>query len=110
MAMTFATARPASAGVISTGVFYEFAFATAGTPATGCDPADPAGPFCLDSSGTPTTFLDAPPWTFNAPSAGILLTVVDAFASGDRFQLFDFGASIGLTSVPAVGANCGDDP
>jgi len=110
MAMTFATARPASAGVISTGVYYEFGFSTAGTPATGCDPADPAGPFCLPSGGTPTTFLDAPPWTFTAPSFGIVLTVVDAFNSGDRFQLFDFGTSIGLTSVPVAGASCGDDP
>ena len=40
------------------------------------------------------------------------LTVTDAFTSGDRFQLFDFGASIGLTSLPSAAAivDCGDDP
>src|SRR5205807_246059 len=78
--------------------------------ATGCDPADPAGPFCIPSSGTPTEFLDAPPWTFVAPAAGALLTVTDAFLAGDRFQVFDFGASLGLTSAPVGNADCGDDP
>ena len=41
-----------------------------------------------------------------------MLTVTDAFTSGDRFELFDFGASIGLTSLPSAAAvvDCGDDP
>ena len=40
-----------------------------------------------------------------------LLTVTDAFSSGDRFELRDFGASIGFTSVPAAPqVDCGDDP
>ena len=98
-----------SAGPITTGTWHEFGFADAGTPATGCDPADPAGPFCIPSSGTPTDFLDAPPWTFLA-SALAFLTVTDAFSSGDQFELFDFGASIGLTSLPVAGIDCGDDP
>jgi hypothetical protein len=34
--------------------------------------------FCIPSSGTPTTFLDAPAWTF-ADSA--VLTIIDAFVS-----------------------------
>jgi hypothetical protein len=38
------------------------------------------------------------------------LSVVDAFASGDRFEIFDFGASLGLTSLPGVDGDCGDDP
>ena len=101
---------PANAGPIQLGVFQEFAFSTAGTPATGCDPADPAGPFCIPSSGTPTTFLTAPPWTFVAPVQGAILLVTDAFEAGDRFQVFDFGTSIGLTSLPAGNADCGDDP
>src|SRR5262245_21052115 len=93
IALAFALTIPACAGAISPGIFYEFGFSTAGTPATGCDPADPAGPFCTPSSGTPTTFVSAPPWTFMAPSDGAILTVTDAFLAGDRFQVFDSGAS-----------------
>src|SRR5882672_8473332 len=104
-----ATVQTAAAGVISTGVFYEFGFSTAGTPATGCDPADPAGPFCIPSSGTLTSFLTAPPWTFAAPQGAVLI-VTDAFVAGDRFQVFDFGISLGLTSVPIGNGDCGDDP
>ncbi len=102
---------PASAGPISVNEWLEFGFGDVGTPATGCDPADPAGPFCIGSSGTPTSFLDAPPWTIAAPSSGLILTVTDAFTSGDQFQLFDFGVLIGTTSfvAPSV-ADCGDDP
>src|SRR5438045_1800298 len=95
-----AVSIPASAGAITFNTWHEFGFSTAGTPATGCDPADPAGPFCISSSGTVTDFLDAPPWTFTAPAFGAILTVTDAFLAGDRFQVFDFGASIGLTSDP----------
>jgi len=94
---------------LTLGVWNQFGFSTAGTPATGCDPADPSGPFCLPSSGTPTTFLGAPPWTFNLVGSS-LLTVTDAFSVGDRFQIFDFGASLGLTSLPVGSSSCGDDP
>lgn len=105
-----AFAVPAGAGPLTLDIFHEFGFSTAGSPATGCDPADPAGPFCIPSSGTLTDFLDAPPWTFLAPSGGATLIVTDAFQAGDRFQVFDFGASIGFTSVPVGNADCGDDP
>jgi hypothetical protein len=103
---------PALAGPITIGDWLEFGFSDAGTPATGCDPADPAGPFCVPSSGTPSSFLDAPPWTFTAPVDGATLTVTDAFLSGDRFELFDFGVSLGFTSLPAAAStvDCGDDP
>jgi len=102
---------PATAGSITPGTFLEFGFTSAGVPATGCDPNDPAGPFCTESSGTPTSFLDAPPWTFVATSIGAVLTVTDAFQAGDQFQIFDFGVSLGLTSAPGSSAiDCGDDP
>ncbi|MGH3849047.1 MAG: PEP-CTERM sorting domain-containing protein, partial [Pseudonocardiaceae bacterium] len=68
------------------------------------------GQFCIPSSGTPTTFLDAPPWTFSAPTAGATLTVVDAFLAGERFEIFDFGVSLAQTSVPGATGDCGDDP
>ena len=101
---------PASAGPISFDEWLQFGFTEAGTPATGCDPADPAGPFCFPSSGTPSTFLDAPPWTFTASGLGATLRITDVFDSGDRFEIFDFGVSLGLTSLPALDASCGDDP
>ena len=100
----------ATAGAIPFDAYLQFSFTDAGTPAAGCDPEDPAGLFCIPSSGTATLFLDAPPWTFLADFAGATLTVVDAFTSGDRFEIFDFGVSIGLSSLPGAGADCGDDP
>lgn len=110
VAIALAFAAPATAGPISFGEWLQFGFGTAGSPATGCDPADPAGGFCIPSSGTPTTPLDAPPWTFVTPVQGGLLTVTDAFLAGDRFEVFDFGVSIGLTSLPTGSDDCGDDP
>jgi hypothetical protein len=101
---------PASAGPIPFDEWLQFGFTETGTPATGCDPADPAGPFCVPSSGTPSTFLDAPPWTFTASGAGATLRITDAFFSGDRFEIFDFGVSLGLTSLPTLDVDCGDDP
>jgi hypothetical protein len=101
---------PASAGPIPYDDFLQFSFGIVGIPAAGCDPADPNGPFCTPSSGTPTVFLDTWPWEFLAPTDGATLTLVDAFLSGDRFELFDFGTSLGLTSAPLAGADCGDDP
>lgn len=107
-----AAALPAHAGAIALDTFLQFSFTDAGSPATGCEPADPAGQFCVPSSGTPTQFLDAPGWTFDAPAGGALLRVVDAFESGDQFEVFDFGVSIGFTSLVPRGAfsDCGDDP
>jgi PEP-CTERM motif-containing protein len=104
--------RQASAGPITTDIWWQFAFSDPGVLATGCDPADPAGPFCIPSGGTPTSFINAPPWTITVPAGGALLTVTDAFSSGDRFQIFDFGMSLGLTSLPAAAGvvNCGADP
>jgi hypothetical protein len=104
--------NPASAGVIPFGQFLEFSFSDAGVGARGCNPADPAAAFCQASSGTSTAFLDAPAWTFNAPAAGAALTVTDAFESGDRFEILDFGVFVGMTSLPAAAGaiDCGDDP
>jgi hypothetical protein len=97
------------AGPIAFNTWGQFAFTGAGISSTGCDPADPAGGFCIPSSGTPTIFLDAPAWTFSAP-AGAALTVTDAFLSGDQFEVFDSGVFLGMTSLPAQGIDCGDDP
>src|SRR5215510_8961171 len=91
-------AVPANADPVNLNTFYQFAFSDPGVQATGCDPADPAGPFCISSGGTPTQFAPAGPWTFSSPAA-VLLTVTDAFSAGDQFEIFDFGISLGLTSL-----------
>jgi hypothetical protein len=106
-----ATCGSVTAAPIASDIFLEFSFREAGVQARGCDPADPAGDFCIPSSGaTPTDFAPAPPWQFTADTGGATLTVTDAFFSGDRFELFDFGVSIGLTSSPSPDVDCGDDP
>lgn len=109
-AVVIATASPASAVPIPFDEYLEFSFTDVGVDAVGCDPEDPAGGFCIPSSGTLTLFLGAPPWTLTAPAGGAKLTVTDAFLSGDRFEIFDFGISLGLTSLPTPGSDCGDDP
>lgn len=77
---------------------------------TGCAPADPGGQVgCVPSSGTPTVFADAPAWTFVSVGPAVL-HVTDAFARFDQFEVFDFGGSLGLTSVPAESGVCGNDP
>jgi PEP-CTERM motif len=103
-----AFSAPAYAGPIPVGEWLAFGFTDPGIPATGCDPADPAGPFCGGSP--PVTPLDTPPWTFTSPGGGTNLNVTDAFAAGDRFEIFDFGVSIGFTSAPNVTGDCGGDP
>lgn len=100
---------PASAGPIPFNQWLEFAFTDPGVSTTGCFPADLAGDFCIPSSGTPTSFLDAPPWTFSlvAPAT---LKVTDAFTSGDQFELLNFGIPFAMTSIPVLSNDCGDDP
>ena len=103
------SSSPASAGPIPFNQWLQFAFTDPGVSATGCFPADPAGDFCVPSSGTPTLFLDAPPWTFSliAPAT---LQVTDAFTSGDQFELLNFGVPFAMTSLPVLPNDCGDDP
>lgn len=105
-----ATQAEAQAGVVSLGTWYQFGFTDAGIAATGCAPADPGGLFCTPSSGTPSTFLDAPPWTFTAPAGGAIIRLVDGFSTLERFEIFDSGVSLGLTSAPNDLGDCGDDP
>jgi len=101
----------ASGPVTPDASWFEFAWDTGG-PSTGCSPADPGGSGCTASTGTPTAFADAPPWTFTCGSGGCWVTVTDAFLQdGEQLEVFDFGGSIGLTSVgSAVGSSCGNDP
>lgn len=97
-----AWAVPASAGPIAGDVWYEFSFGTAPSGTAGCVA-------CIPSSGTPTVYADDSPWTFvSAP--GDTFIVTDAFLRVDRFEVFDFGVSIGVTSAPAGSGDCGSDP
>jgi hypothetical protein len=107
---TFANARPVAAAPINLETWYEFDIIGTG-PTVGCLPADPAGDFCLPSGGTPTSFAPEPAWTFTSFQP-VAFTVTDAFQSGDQFEIFDFGVSLGFTSVPAIRppVSCGSDP
>ena len=91
------------------GTWYGFGFLDVGDDAVGCFPADPAGLGCGASTGTPTVFAPASPWTFDCPAEGCWLTVTDAFLNGDEFEVFDNASSIGTTSS-AQGGECGNDP
>lgn len=101
--------RFASAGAIVTDIWYEFAFADAGVATTGCSPADPGGIACTPSSGTPTVFADAPPWTITT-TGGEALHATDAFLYGDSFEVLDFGAVLLTTPLVPTDGGCGDDP
>jgi hypothetical protein len=107
---TLASARPAAAAPINLETWYEFDIIGTG-PTIGCFPADPNGDFCVPSGGTPTQFAPEPAWTFSSLDP-VLVTVTDAFQSGDQFEIFDFGVSLGITSVPSLRppVNCGSDP
>jgi len=84
----------------------------AGTFATGCSPADPAGAVCVASSAGNSEFVGAPPWTFAIPDIAVaaFLTVTDAFDRNDRFDVFNFGVLLGTTSLPSGSGFCGSDP
>ena len=69
--------------------WYRFEFTGVGVDATGGGAFPPGPP---NTKGSPPA-----PWTFSG--AGSLL-VTDAFAVGDIFEVFDFGVSVGTTSVP----------
>jgi hypothetical protein len=86
-------------GVITTGQWYEFHYHDAGEWAHAC------GGECVP--GTPSGIsVDAgdPPWLI---SDNVLLTITDAFNSGDNFSVYDNAALVGTTPVVSTGANCG---
>lgn len=66
-----------------------------------------ATPIAVDSGWVEFSFGDVgssfigEPFTFTLSQAGIL-TVTDAYLSGDRFQVFDNLISLGLTSNPTT--------
>jgi hypothetical protein len=85
------------------GLWLEFEFMVSGSFAGACTDCEP-------SSGQNSVFGGRPPWKFTAPPTGARLTITDAFALGDRFEVFDFGVSIGETPAVSEEGACGDDP
>jgi hypothetical protein len=102
--LMLAVATSAWAGPITVGgPWYEFGFDVEGGFATDGSGTSP-------SSGGNSVFADTPPWTFTAGPDGALLTITDAFMSGDAFEVFDNAVSIGSTPLVASGLYGGDDP
>jgi hypothetical protein len=86
------------------GLWQQFLFRAAGAPAEACQS------FCFPSPSGNSEYAGDPPWEFTAPEIGATLTVVDAAASGDVFEVYDSGTFIGSTSPSAIGVQCGFDP
>ena len=84
------------------GSYHEFLFSTSpGTAVTSC------GGTCVATSNPVAEQTSSPPWTF---SGAAKIFVLDLFAYGDRFELFDNSVSLGLTSsVVTGGGPCGGD-
>ena len=94
-------ARPAQATAVALDTWYTFSF------------DGPATPFASGASVTLGTNPDAlaapdPAWTFLLSAPGELF-VLDLFQSTDQFEIFDMGASQGVTSAPTSGAGCDSD-
>ena len=87
----------AYADTVAVDQVYNFAF---GIPAFGSSFA------ASGLNGPDSIAAPFPPWTFTLPIGGTL-TVIDGFQSGDQFNVTDSGVSLGDTSVPILGANCG---
>ena len=82
----------ASATGISTDTWYLGAFSSLGGPVTGAGPAAGA----IDPG--------APAWTFNTSGSSVL-SVFDCCALGDAFEVFNFGTSLGITSIGTATCN-----
>lgn len=91
----------AMAAPVATDTWYEFGFGGVGSSLFSC-------PVCVDI--TNPTAIDAPdgPWTFTLLTSAVLI-VADVFQSGDVFEMFNFGTSLGQTSAATQGSNCGAD-
>lgn len=104
LAWALGAAGTASAGpIVSGGPWYEFIFGDVGSSAIEGTGATP-------SSGGNSVYADPPPWTFTSPLSGSVFTVTDAFITGDAFEVFDNGVSIGSTPLVPEGTSGSDDP
>jgi hypothetical protein len=99
-AALFASA-PAIAGPVVVNQWYSFNFLLVG-------PTFIAGQNGDSGTNPASINADDPNWTFDLLTAGSI-TFVDAFLSGDQFQITDNGLVIGSTSAPTNGDTCGAD-
>lgn len=87
-AFVAASAGSAQAGAISVNQWYVFGFEGTGS-ALGL-------PFVVDGTLGSVSVPDAGPWTFTLSSDAELFWT-DLETSGDRFEFFNFGSSLGVT-------------
>jgi hypothetical protein len=99
------TTQQAKAVAVGLDTWYEFGFDGPGLSLT-----SGAGTVLATNppDGNPVVQVGDPPWTITLPSAGRLI-VQDLFLSVDQFEILDFGAVIGMTSVPTPGSDCDSD-
>ena len=96
-ACAFLIASGASATAIPLNQWEEFSFGTTGSALASCTSC---------TVGDISVYAPNPPWTFTCATS-CSLVVTDGFQSGDQFQFFDNLVSLGLTSVPTPGSDCG---
>ncbi|MEP7355052.1 MAG: hypothetical protein ABI824_17630 [Acidobacteriota bacterium] len=85
--------------IFADGIYHEFLALNLGGPVQGC-----AG-LCLPSiNPVGIDYSVDVPWTFTGPGK---LLVLDLFLSGDQYEVFDNGVSLGLTSAPGPELQCG---
>jgi hypothetical protein len=104
MLMGFVGSAQSAVVTVDDPMWYEFSFTAVGVQAQGAFPLDPLGLGVIPSSGGNSQLAPAPAWTFNS-LVPVYVTVVDAFAEGDAFNVFDFGSSVGATSAVANTGN-----
>ncbi|WP_375689352.1 hypothetical protein [Pseudooceanicola sp. LIPI14-2-Ac024] len=95
------SASAASATAVPTDTWLEFGFDGAGS-------ALESGIGFVPLVNPAAVQVGDPAWTFTLIRPGTLF-VTDAFISGDQFELFNFGAFLGQTSLPVGGSSCGSD-
>jgi hypothetical protein len=84
--------------------WYTFSFQGLGSPLAAC--TAPCAPGTNPPDGNPSVAAPAAPWTITTVGSNIL-RVLDGFVSSDQFNIHDFAADLGNTSVPIGGHGCG---
>jgi PEP-CTERM motif len=98
LAVLALSAVPSFASAIAVdGSWHQFSFGPVGSFASAC------GGGCVSATNPTAEQLTGPPWTFTGPA---VFTVLDLFMSVDRFQVFDNGVSLGLSSLETPGGTC----
>jgi hypothetical protein len=89
--------------IAADGTWHQFLFGAATSPVFACGAMG-----CAATINPVADRTGEPPWTFSGPG---VLTVLDLFNAGDRFEAFDNLVSVGVTSVvDNTGlVHCGND-